>query len=216
MRIAREAGYQLNGRASGLFPSSILFLARQSLSPNSNELEHWSGEFEYRAMYGAQAIFDAEKISSRVFQIDLRNGIQDRLLTFIDPTVDGIVILGGVFSREFVQSLSVFKLPIVAIGAHAPGLSINTVAPDFLAGIFDVTDMLAKKGRRHIALVNGPCISFSSEEKLKGYRLALAMNDLPFNPQILRGGDFLYEVGFASTKNLLDTKHKVDASCLRR
>lgn len=107
--------------------------------------------------------------------------------------------------------LSEAKLPFVIAGAHVRPLQVNSLMADALHGIKQAVDHLNELGRSTICLVNGPSFTATSQAKYEGYRLALALNELRFNPAQCVTGDFSIASGYEKTQRLLEANPSLDA-----
>jgi DNA-binding LacI/PurR family transcriptional regulator len=70
---------------------------------------------------------------------------------------------------------------------------------------------LASTGRQNIGLISGPPTTTSSEEKYNGYRLGLALCELPFDPRQVMAADFDADSGRRQTRALLGQHPDLDA-----
>lgn len=129
----------------------------------------------------------------------------------VDLNVAGIVFVGGIVNRDFVASLQSARVPFIIVGSHVQPLQINCVMPDYLAGIQAVVEHLADTGRRRIGFINGPSTTTSSAEKQRGFRLGLALRDLPFLDTVIAARDFSAAAGEEATRRLLQRCPDLDA-----
>jgi DNA-binding LacI/PurR family transcriptional regulator len=113
--------------------------------------------------------------------------------------------------RGFLQSLREAGLPCVVAGSLVRPLPIDSVTADYAGGMQQAVTHLAQSGRRAIGLVNGPEVTTSSAEKYKGFRLALALHDLPFTPQQVVVANITPDDGYAGTRQLLQQMPGIDA-----
>ena len=65
------------------------------------------------------------------------------------------------------------------------------------------TRHLIELGHRRIGVVAGPSSMLCSRARVDGYRAALETAGLPFDPELLRAGDFHHEAGYACGRELL-------------
>jgi DNA-binding LacI/PurR family transcriptional regulator len=78
-------------------------------------------------------------------------------------------------------------------------------------GIRLAVEHLIARGRTQIGLVNGPSTTGTSAAKLDGYRLALALHDLPFAERMVTTAEFTPDAGYEQTVELLSRYAEVDA-----
>ncbi len=95
------------------------------------------------------------------------------------------------------------QLPMVLLNCHAANSSLISVAPGETAGGHAATDVLIRAGHRRIGYVNGEASMEASRHRLRGYRQALATADLPFDPDLVREGNWQPLSGYEATRELM-------------
>lgn len=159
---------------------------------------------------GAQAIFEKERITTHIYNPGA--SVEDMRDLVEAHRISGLIFLGGIFNNDVLGWLQEREIPFVTAGAHAYPLAVNAVMANYVQGMGFAVEHLVSTGRRHICLVNGPAETNTSEEKYKGLRLALSLNDLPFQAyQVSVGADFEIESGYIATLRLLALAQPVDA-----
>ncbi len=134
----------------------------------------------------------------------------DRIRLLLARKVDGIILLSGRITDESVLQFSKHK-PIVSTGRalqteRALGFKIDNEYGARLA-----TQHLIELGHRHIAFITGPANHTDADERLSGYKKALAEAGIAYNPKIVVDGDFHENSGLRATTHLLETKQKFTA-----
>jgi LacI family transcriptional regulator len=124
-----------------------------------------------------------------------------------DPRVLG-VIFATIFTREIKQLPDFGPLPVVLLNCHSRNLTLggsrpSSVVPAEVSGGFAATDFLLRRGHRRIGFINGEAWMEAAHDRLKGYRQALATHDVPFDPALVRHGDWLPVTGSEETRALL-------------
>jgi len=141
---------------------------------------------------------------------DFTNRWIEKLLLKTKP--EGILTLPPLsLNRQFVDKLIDAKIPVVNIG----GISVNdkqgaVTINDKLAAE-EMTTYLIAKGHRRIGFVMGAINQSSALERLKGYKMALLKNGIPFDQALVYQGDFHLESGLAAGNNLLSKKFRPTA-----
>jgi DNA-binding LacI/PurR family transcriptional regulator len=128
-----------------------------------------------------------------------------------NPGLRGLILLGSNASPDVLHSLKSTKLPFVVAGGQDRSIEINCVMADYLNGMEQAVNHLLLRGRRKICLINGPESTATSQEKYKGFRLALILKDLPFSPQCVIDSNYTAESGYESTRKLLEDIPELDA-----
>ncbi len=96
--------------------------------------------------------------------------------------------------------------PIVLLNCHAPGGALPSVAPGEVAGGHAATDVLIRAGHKRIGFINGETSMEAARQRLRGYRQALATAELPFDPDLVREGNWQPLSGYDATRSLMALK----------
>lgn len=123
--------------------------------------------------------------------------------------LDGVFLIGGLFSSHFVETLQKHKIPLVIIGRQYEGydsISVDTEAVGYMGAKY-----LLEQGHKKIAFVNGPLNSQNSQQKLKGIQRALSELDL--DPSIVETIHTGYsgQNGYDGLKQLWEDGYRPDA-----
>ena len=98
------------------------------------------------------------------------------------------------------------RTPTVLLNCHAANGALPSVVPGEVAGGHAATDVLIRAGHRRIGYVNGEASMEASRHRLRGYRQALATADLPFDPDLLREGNWQPISGYEAARELMSLK----------
>jgi len=128
------------------------------------------------------------------------------------PSLDGLILLTGYIVQGFSldkisRELSAFrgKIPVISISYAIPG--IPTIMTDNVHGICCAVDHLIKvHDMSKIAFVTGPEWHPESNERLEGYKLALAYNDIEYEERYVIQGNFSPEGGRKAVSELVDMR----------
>lgn len=134
--------------------------------------------------------------------------------TFIDKNVDGIImggIAGGKKDTEFINRLIEEKIPIVLVDRYIPGIDLSYAITDNYKAGYEATEYLIKYGHRNIATVCSSLKTKIFQDRLRGYREALADNNIVFDETLIIEGEEILESGYYSMKELLSTGKKITA-----
>jgi DNA-binding LacI/PurR family transcriptional regulator len=209
MRVAEALGYPLKATVRpAQAVKTILLLARTDDASREAEIFASSG-IEGPIHRAAQPILEHHGFTVRLQRT--RMDPHEAELYAGDPSVNGLIFMGGIVNRELIVALQRVGLPFVVAGAHVNPLQVNCVIADYLEGMARIVEHLLTSGRRRIALVNGPCTTTSSEEKEKGFRLALARQTIAVEPGFIHCGDFEVSSGYTMTQQLLERNADVEA-----
>jgi LacI family transcriptional regulator len=98
-------------------------------------------------------------------------------------------------------------LPIVLLNCHAPGGALTSVVPGEVGGGHAATEVLIRAGHRRIGFINGEASMEAAKHRLRGYRQALAIADLPFDADLVREGNWQPLSGYEATRELVSLAH---------
>jgi LacI family transcriptional regulator len=123
----------------------------------------------------------------------------------MNGTTDGAIILLPEESSEELRKLREYGFPFVVADPREPlDEGIPAVSAAHSSGARSATEHLLRHGHRRIALLTGTRGWTATEERLEGYKIALAAAGAPFDPELVVDGDFKTEVGYAVTRRLLE------------
>ena len=123
--------------------------------------------------------------------------------------VDGVVLICGDAADPLPELLARAGLPAVLSGRPGRPTPISVVEADQRAGAELAVDHLVSVGRRRIATLAGPLDMPSSQERLTGFRAALARHGLTEAGMV--EGDFTQTGGAAAMRRLLAETPDFDA-----
>lgn len=118
----------------------------------------------------------------------------------------GAILYARIMTREvrLPEALRLANVPVVLLNCYAQERVFPTVVPGEAAGGHRATDVLIKAGHRRIAIITGEMWMDASKARLQGYRRALATADIPFDPELVRDGNWQTSAGYENTLALLD------------
>ena len=95
-------------------------------------------------------------------------------------------------------------LPTVLLNCHVANGALASVVPGEAAGGHAATDVLICAGHRRIGYINGEASMEASRHRFRGYRQALATADLPFDPDLVREGNWQPLSGYEAARALMN------------
>jgi LacI family transcriptional regulator len=123
------------------------------------------------------------------------------------------LIFMAIFTREIEAPRSLYELdiPVVLLNCYTADHAFPAVVPSEIAGGQGATQHLITNGHRRIATITGEPWMQAAQDRLKGYRRALATADIPFDPELVVKGDWSASAGYNATVQLLGLKQRPTA-----
>ncbi len=117
----------------------------------------------------------------------------------------GVVLVINRFGGGSVEDVSSLGAPVVLLDpAGSSDPSLPTVGATNFSGGVAATEHLLGLGHRRIAVITGVPFLLCSQERLEGYRAAMARAGAPVDEALVRQGDFTADGGQRAAAALLD------------
>jgi len=135
-----------------------------------------------------------------------------------NDSLDGVIMYSGLIAGAIGNEE--FEALAARIPKHIPQVSVSYALPDipsiFIdneAGMYSAVEHLIQvHGKKNIAFIKGPEGHPEAEDRLEGYKRALAANGITFDKRYVFPGNFTPESGSLATKRILGTSDiKYDA-----
>jgi DNA-binding LacI/PurR family transcriptional regulator len=127
-----------------------------------------------------------------------------KYLSLLNNTqVDGVLMVVPHDYEVIVNDLKAHDLTYVIIDHHSGAENEPSVTATNRKGALDSMRHLLALGHRRIGFITGRMDIACSHDRLQGYRDGLAEVGLPFDPDLVREGDFMQPTGFQQAQALL-------------
>ncbi len=124
--------------------------------------------------------------------------------------VDGIILIGSHSGDALPEHLVSRGVPLVLSGRPAADIEVDYVDADHRSGARMAVSHLAAAGRRKIAAIHGSLDMPSSQDKLDGYRDALAAAGLAYDPALEAAGNYSPTLAGDAMQALLQRHPDID------
>ncbi len=126
--------------------------------------------------------------------------------------VDALIYM-AIFTREIVAPQILYELavPVILLNCYTADQAFPSVVPSEIAGGQKATRHLIEHGHRRIGTILGESWMDAAQDRLQGYRRALATADIPFDPELLVAGDWSASAGYHGTRQLLALEERPTA-----
>lgn len=195
MRVVRENGYS-RSRSGGVSGGSGLVGVTLPLLHHSYFSEILAGVSEAFYEEGIPMV-----LCPTMHEHDREASLLERLR---QGTTDGAILILPEESHEELSALREQGYPFVIVDPHtAPDEHVPTVSAAHTSGAREATAHLVSLGHRRIAVITGPSGWLATEERLRGYRSALADVGVVPRPGLQVESDFSTGGGREAAKRLL-------------
>jgi LacI family transcriptional regulator len=141
--------------------------------------------------------------SAKIFSIASWENEEQRILSFCDGRIDGLIMIGPTFTPTFAGNLAHYT-PFVAIHCNGSLPDVLNITVDDEAGGYAATRYLIDQGHRRILHITGTLSISAGKGRLDGYRRALREAGIPFDEGLVLPGFFVIEAGGIAAEELLN------------
>ncbi|MBA5776190.1 LacI family DNA-binding transcriptional regulator [Stappia sp. F7233] len=121
------------------------------------------------------------------------------------------MVFGTILTRRIKPTAAMLEQPTVLLNCYDAERRLPSVLPGDVVGGRVATEQLILAGRRRIGMINGQPGLDASRDRLRGYRQALASHDIPFDPELVRPGNWEPSAGYEMTRELMSLSGPPDA-----
>jgi LacI family transcriptional regulator len=122
----------------------------------------------------------------------------------VAATREGVIIVTSRLTDDHWQRLTDAKVPVVVSDpVGIPSADVPSVGAMNWAGGLAATEHLIQLGHRRIGVLGGRADTLCARARVHGYHAALDAADIPFDPALVRYGDFGYDLAFEHGLDLL-------------
>ena len=219
LEVIRESDYKPNYMARGLRATKtrtvgILiddlteFSSPKVVDGIMEELEakNYRGIIENLRFYSKYGI---EWRKNEKYEKDVASAID----YFLSIRVDGIIYVSG-HSRKInciPDSIKELNFPFVIAYAFSEGDKYPGIIFNDSKAAECIGEHLIQRNHKKIALIMGKKNNIHTENRLKGFKKALENSNLPINENLLYYGDWTFDSGYTSCKNLLSSSEEFSA-----
>lgn len=200
LKVIKELGYFPNVFARGLSKNKTEIIG--IVVPSS--------PFLCSAHYFNEILRGVESTASKsnyklLLNVDQSGFEKSQVIALFDQRqVDGIIVVAMPLDALAKSGLEERNIPLVLIGVHAS--KFNCVYADNVGGAVMAIQHLIDLGHRRIAALNGFMADSDAQERFKGYKKALAKNNIEFREELVFTGNFMQEDAYKVAKDLLKLK----------
>jgi len=120
---------------------------------------------------------------------------------------DGLLLVLPRDPGAYLETLRQYRFPHVLIDHRGIDEETPAVAAANRQGAYSATEHLIRLGHRRIGFITGAMDQISAQDRLAGYRAALADHGIAFDPELVREGNFFQPSGYVGASALLELPH---------
>jgi LacI family transcriptional regulator len=129
---------------------------------------------------------------------------KDRLELLVNLRADGILITPTGKNVAYLRALLSRNIKIVQLDRKVARFRCDSVVVNNRKGAEAAVEHLILQGHRRIGLLAGEIHVTTGQQRLEGYRLALAKHQIPFDPSFVRASNFLRETAIDASRSLFE------------
>ncbi|NLU31283.1 MAG: LacI family transcriptional regulator [Clostridiaceae bacterium] len=121
--------------------------------------------------------------------------------------VAGVFVVGTMHTRDYIMRLKEYTDNVVVVGGNKSDIC-DCVRNDYTQAIYTAVRYLIDNGHKSIAFVNGDTLSQASDDKLLGYKLAMADANLPIDSNLVVNARFTGRAGYDAVRKIFESSKK--------
>ncbi len=133
------------------------------------------------------------------------------ITSLIQSGVDGLILILPRNPANFLEKLRSLNFPYVLVDHQGIDEQGPAVGATNYQGAFDATEYLIKLGHRKIAFITGSMDLGCSQERLHGFKAAMAKHAISINNEWIMEGDFEQSTGYRGGKYLMSLPNRPTA-----
>ena len=201
--IAKELNYVPNAMARSLSKSesSVIGVVVPEIT----------NPFFGEVIKGITSMADKNNLSIILYSTDEIVQKELRCLQLLkEQRVKGLILTSASedehFNSNYLKALQDLGIPIVLMDRDVKYSTFDAVFFDDIQGAFMGVDALIKAGHRRIAALSGPTVMRPGRDRLRGYKKAFFMNNIPLDENYIFYGEHSMKSGYRETKEILQMK----------
>lgn len=114
-------------------------------------------------------------------------------------------------NSEYLKAIEQLGIPVVLLDGHVKYSDFSGVFVDNIKGAYEGTEALIKAGHKKIAIITGRMNSDAAQNRLLGYKKALAINKISIDDKYIFFGDYGQDSAYSCTKKIVQMEDRPTA-----
>lgn len=216
LQVIKETGYKPNYMARGLRATKtntigllIDDLIEFSSPPLVDGIMSYLEENNYKSILENLRFFSKWGKGWEQEEV-YKNSVKSAIQEFDAVKVDGIIYVAS-HCRDIDSIPKDISIPTTICYAFSKANNFPSIMINDIQAAYNMTDYLIKNDHKDIALILGAKNNIHTEKRLEGVKNALKDNMLSLNEQLVYYGDWAFDSGYTSCKNLFESGKKFSA-----
>jgi LacI family transcriptional regulator len=128
---------------------------------------------------------------------------KEQIKLFNSKLIDGLIIASIADDASYLNDTVRSHYPVVFIDRKSEGYPGDYVLADGFGGSLKAVQSILDKGHEKIGFITGTLGISTSNERLEGYKKALADRGIAFDPSLMREANASFENGYECAKELI-------------
>ncbi|MBN1811620.1 MAG: LacI family DNA-binding transcriptional regulator [Anaerolineae bacterium] len=129
------------------------------------------------------------------------------VVTLTRGMADGLLLVLPRDPGSYLETLRQHRFPHVLIDHRGGDEEAPAVAAANWQGAYKATEYLIELRHRRIGFITGAMDQICAQDRLAGYKTALADHGITFDPELVSEGDFFQPLGYVGASVLLELPH---------
>ncbi|HLG76000.1 MAG TPA: LacI family DNA-binding transcriptional regulator [Ktedonobacteraceae bacterium] len=167
-------------------------------------VDHLNTSYMGEIIRGIDEVLDANNYNLMLYTTHRRKTKESAYVTKLTRNfADGLLLILPRNEKAYLETLHQRRFPHVLVDYQGYNQQVPSVITTNRKGAYDATTYLIKIGHSRIGFITGTMEFGCAQERLAGYKDALKDHSLPFDPELVREGDFLQPQGYHCAQQLL-------------
>jgi len=209
LEVVNQTGYKPNYFAQGIRKqkTKIIGIIVEDLNlfsttPIVGAIMAYCEELDYRTILINMRLYDKWQDTWYNDEQKFNSVLQPSIKELLSIKVDGIVYVAG-HCRVINCFPDDFKIPGIVVYGISNSPKFTSVVIDDKKGGYDITKYLISMGHRKIGVIAGTPDNLHTMRRILGYQKALFEEEILYNPDFVRYGDWMRPSGYREAESLI-------------
>jgi len=210
LEVVQQTGYRPNYFAQGIRKQKTRIigiivedLGLFSTTPIVGAIMAYCEDHNYRTILVNMRLYDKWQDTWYNDEQKFNSVLQPSIKELLSIKVDGIVYVAG-HCRIIKCFPDDFKIPGIVVYGISSSPNFTSVVIDDKKGGYDIGKYLISMGHRKIGIIAGTADNLHTMKRLSGFQKALFEEQVLFNPDLVRYGDWMRNSGYNEAERLIN------------